>query len=155
MLKTEQRTVGSTAFKVTQLGASAGMQLMVRLTKVLGPVLGELAKGGDSNGATNLMDVRGDALAGALQQLATHLTYEDLEYVCETLGAMTEIEMEGGKWVRLNRAMREIHFAGNYGELFRWLAFALEVNYSSFFGESGVGAALAKATAPPSSSPKT
>lgn len=152
MLKTEERTIGGSAYKVTQLGASAGMQLMVRLTKVLGPVLGELTRG-MGEGETDLMSVRGDALAGALQQLGEKLNYEDLDYVCETLGAFTEVSNGDGKWLRLKRDIREVHFAGNYGDLFRWLGFALEVNYASFFGGSDVGAVLARVTGKASSSP--
>lgn len=141
VIRTEERRLGTTNYKVTQLGASAGMQLLVRLTKVLGPSVGELTKTG---GAANILDARGDAVAGAIAELAKNLTYEDLAHTCDVLGEFTEVGLEGGKWIRLNRDNRELHFAGNYGELMRWLVFALEVNFGSFFGASGLGAVMGK-----------
>jgi hypothetical protein len=143
MIQSQERTIGGTTYKVTQLGASTGLQLLVRLTKVLGPSIGELTK----TGGANILDAKGDAVAGAIAKLAEHLTYEDLAHTCDVLGEFTEI-LNGAKAMKLTREARELHFAGNYGELMRWIVFALEVNFGSFFGASGLGAVLRRDPAP-------
>jgi hypothetical protein len=48
------------------------------------------------------------------------------------LAKTTRIEREPGKWPLLEP---EVDLAGEFSLTFRWLAFALGVNYGSFLGE--------------------
>ncbi len=127
-LRSERRTIGEHEYEVTQLPSSKGRRLLVRLFKVLGPAFGELTAGG----AKNVDEVDSGALARAIQELALRITSDDLEDVVQELARTTRIRM-GDKEPELASVM-ELHFAGRYDELIRWLAFALEVNYGSFFG---------------------
>lgn len=151
MLQTESRTIGSTTYHVRQLGAGDARRLLVRLTKAVGPVLGAVLE--EAAGSSNVpvpKDAKGlAALSGfavsrkgisrALQELSVRLTESDLEFAVKLLGGTTEIETDAGKQVPLTLERQELHFAGRMGEMFRWLAFALEVNYRDFFPVAGTG----------------
>jgi tail assembly chaperone len=139
VLKTEERTIGETRYRISQLGFGRGRATLVRLGHVLGPVVAELvgAAGGLDGGA---------AAAAAVKELAARMTDADLEYFCETFAAATEVQVADGKWVPL-RGVMEVQFAGRYDEMFRWLAACAEVNYSSFF--AGLLTAAARGVPPP------
>jgi hypothetical protein len=68
----------------------------------------------------------------SLARLAARLTANDLKMVIEKLASRTVIEREPGtdKWPKLEP---EVDLAGDYGLMFKWLKFALEVNYGGFF----------------------
>lgn len=148
MLKTASKTIGNHTYTVRQLGASEGRKMLVRLVKILGPVLATLLssapdkskappKLGWSLGSTKVED-----LGKALEVLATRAQEADLEYLCSTLGMATTVGLGGGKEIPLTLEAQELHFAGAYGDMFKWLAFALEHNYSDFFAKPSASAAL-------------
>jgi hypothetical protein len=101
---------------VTQLGFEEGMDLLVLLTKTLGPSLGALAA--DST-----------QIAPALSEFAKQLNNQDLKSVIATSAKSTRINREGDKWPILEP---EVDLAGEYKFMFKWLGFALETNYGSF-----------------------
>jgi hypothetical protein len=115
--------------------------MLVRLTKILGPSVGRLAE------ITN--DKMGEAIAGAIFELSDHLTEEDLDWICEKFGRQTEVELGGKKLEILDLDMQEIHFAGEYGLMIKWLGACLEVNFQDFFDtiRKGMRAAMAFAKA--------
>ena len=120
MRKEKENTIDGRRIKVTQLGFEEGMDLLVLLTKTLGPSLGALAT--DST-----------QIAPALSEFAKQLNNQDLKSVIATLAKSTRINREGDKWPILEP---EVDLAGEYGFMFKWLGFALETNYGSFLGES-------------------
>jgi hypothetical protein len=146
MLKSQSRVIGNHTYKVRQLGASEGRKMLVRLVKVLGPVLAALlratkgqklppAKVEETPEPTAPEATEAPAEA-PLEVFCSRLSEVDLDYLVSTLGPCTEVILPDGRVQALTLDVQEMHFAGSYGEMFKWLGFALEVNYSDFFGKS-------------------
>lgn len=130
-MEIRSKVIGSHTYYVRQLGSSEARKLLVRLTTTLGPVLGAAIPQGVS--FKDLMAIEVD-LGKGLGELASRLREDDLEYVCRVLGAATEVDLGGGKQVPLTLEKQELHFCGGrLSELFKWLQFALEVQFSDFF----------------------
>lgn len=123
-LETKSKTIGRYEYRVTQLGFKRGNATWIRLLKVLGPALGRLLEGGRSLGSL--------AIADSLGSLAANLTEDDLNYFCEVFGESTVVNVSADKQPILIPKLQETHFAGQYGEMLKWLAFCVEVNYSDF-----------------------
>ena len=138
MRKEKESTLDGRRIKVTQLGFEEGMDLLVLLTKTLGPSLGALAA--DST-----------QIAPALSEFAKQLNNQDLKLVIATLAKSTRINREGDKWPILEP---EVDLAGEYGFLFRWLGCALETNYGGFLAVNDLESLLTPKV-PASPSPAT
>jgi hypothetical protein len=121
MIKTEATTIDGKNFKVTQLGYGEGVELLTKLLSIAG----------------SAFERAGDKESFSLGRLAAHLKANDLKMVIEKLAQRTLIEREPGsdKWPKLEP---EVDLAGDYNLMFKWLKFALEVNYGGFFSEGGV-----------------
>jgi hypothetical protein len=100
--------------------------------RILTPTLGAGLKGLPESGqSVGLADLTTGAIGDALIALSDNVSEEDMEYICDTLAACTELD-NVGSWVPL--AADKDHWAGRYLEKFQWLIFALEVNYADFLG---------------------
>jgi hypothetical protein len=87
-------------------------------------------------------------LSRTLTELAARLQEADLEFVVSEFGTTTELDVGGtgeDKRVPLNVQRQELHFAGRYAAMFRWVGFCLEVNYRDFFSASGTSTASGRA----------
>jgi hypothetical protein len=145
VLETKTALIGNTRYHVTQLPSSQARKLLVRLVKMAGPILASLLEDKDLVGGTAPMVERVSALdsktlAAMLRDFADRVSESDLEYLCSTLGGCTQVEGSDGKLGPLDLETQELHFrGGRLSELFRWLGFGLEVQYSDFFdGLKGV-----------------
>ena len=116
MIKTKESTIDGIKFQVTQLGYAEGIELLTKLLSLAGSAF-EKGENKDSF---------------SLARLASKLTASDLKMVIEKLASRTLIERTPGtaEWPKLDP---EVDLAGDYGLLFKWLKFALEVNYGGFF----------------------
>jgi len=116
MIKTKESTIDGINFKVTQLGYADGIELLTKLLALAGAAFEK--------------DESKDSFS--LARLAAKLTANDLKMVIEKLASRTLVERKPGtdEWPKLDP---EIDLAGDYGLLFKWLKFALEVNYGGFF----------------------
>lgn len=146
MLNSEKTTIGGSEYKVTQLPYKPGHKLLLRLYRTLGPALADaLEKVPDLPKEQKVLDVSvaqlAPAVSGAVRGLSESLSEEDFDYTVGVLSEYTEICKGDDRWVPLKQEM-EFHFAGNYGELFQWLWFALKVNYGGFFKGRGSAATL-------------
>ncbi len=121
MLKTKETIIDGKNFKVTQLGYSDGIELLTKLLSIAGMAFDQNA-GKDSF---------------SLGRLAANIKASDLKMMIEKLAPRTLIEREPGsdKWPKLEP---EVDLAGDYNLMFKWLKFALEVNYGGFFSEEGI-----------------
>jgi CYTH domain-containing protein len=148
MLQTKTKTIGNHSYTVRQLGASEGRKMLMRLIKVLGPVLSTLLTGEGGKAKVKGWSFLETPLADigkALLTFSDRISEQDLEYLCATLGMATEVHFPDGKTRPLTLEEQELHFAGRYSDMFRWLGFALEANYSDFFGSSSaLAGALAR-----------
>lgn len=112
MIESKTKTIGNHDYRVTQLGALKGRKVLTRLFKVIGPVVAAAVSGGQN-------------LAHALDGVDE----DTVEYLCDAFAARTEVD-----GVALDKVF-EIHFAGNYAEMVKWLAFCVEFNFASFLDE--------------------
>ncbi len=151
MLEKKQKQIGDTTYEVTQMPSTPARKLLARLIKVGGPALAALADG--YNG--KIADVGGKTIGEAITAFATSLTEDDLEYVVKQSigGGLVAYCTDGTKWPVLTGEVAELHFAGKTHELLRLVGFVLEVNFSGFFGDSGIAGVLGRAKVPPASTP--
>lgn len=126
-IRTENKVIGDSTYRARQLPAGEGRRAFARLVRFLGPALAGLTSGEKDKGA-NL----GATLAG----LASALTPEDVDYFCDTFGAVNDVK-NGDDWPRVS-AVFDIHFAGKYGEMMKWIAWNIELNFGSFFADLGL-----------------
>lgn len=121
-LAPKTQTIGAYTYTVFPLTAIPGRRAFVRLAKALGPALGVAAtvKEGDETGMVN-----------AFARLMGALSEDDVDYFCDLFAQSTTVRM--GKDEPKLFDIFDIHFAGRYMEMFRWLAFCVGVNYGDFF----------------------
>ena len=127
---TVERQLGEHVYKVTLLGAKAGRAMSVRLLKLLGPALSSflegLAVGKDGEQALAL------GAAEAMRALVKQLTAEDCASIMDELAKATVVVLDAEREPQLDRIFDD-HFAGRYDQMLQWFAFALEVNFRSYF----------------------
>lgn len=117
--------IGATTYAVTPVGAGIGLQVAARLAHLIAPMLAA-GGGGDPK------EVGARVLRDFLQSPAL---FDHVKFLCDSFALGTVIQGQGGAPVQLSTCF-DVHFAGDYGALLEWLAFALEVNMSSFFAVS-------------------
>lgn len=124
----EDKQIGAYTYKVTQLDAIQGIEVLTRFVNIVGPALASA----DTKDAAL-------ALAKAFGDLSTKLTAEDVKYFVGKFSKLTTVsggDLKAGHEPQLDTIFAA-HFAGRYLDLFKWLAFCFEVNFRSFFTESG------------------
>jgi hypothetical protein len=135
MQDTREKRIGPYVYKVTQLDAEEGIVMGMQLLRMIGPTAAGMIEG--TVGAKS--DGVGSIAAGAAQalrelsQLANPSEY--LEYM-KKLSHHTTVVIDKNTEPRLDDIFKE-HFAGHYDWVRQWFAFALEVNFTSFFGGAG------------------
>ncbi len=136
MRETKRKQIGERGYTyhVAQFGARQGGRVLVRLLKMLGGAAGE-AMQNDSDGFD--MATIGRLVSG----LASGLEEADYDWLVGTFIPATAVS--GGTYQ--NKAIQldtegvfDLHFAGSYGEMGKWLLFAIEVNFGNFLGENGI-----------------
>jgi hypothetical protein len=131
MIKTESRQIGNSIYEVRMLGASKGREVITYLIKNAGPVVGALVE--EANLSRKTIDTKD--LSRALQELGGRLGKDDLTMLCRTFGECTQVGTDQGGMIPLTLDKQELHFAGEYMEMMKWLGFCLELNFSDFLGE--------------------
>ncbi len=114
MREEKSRKIGNHEYVVRQLPATKAQRLFVRLTKIVGPAIAEMA-GGKAG------------LKGAALFIFGQLNEADVEDITKQMAAMSEVDNKP-----LDKVF-EVHFTGKHAELWQWLTFALEVQYQDFF----------------------
>jgi hypothetical protein len=121
MRKEKESTINGIKFKVTQLGFADGIELLTMLGRIIGPAISDPHK--VSSPAAMIGDIIG------------RLSFPEISILTEKMAKSTRIEREPGRWPMLEP---EVDLAGSYDLTFRWLKFALEVNYVDFFVAGGL-----------------
>jgi hypothetical protein len=145
MLASKSLLIGSHTYHVTELPSGQARDLLVKLVKVFGPVLAGMLEDGKlipegTEGApaealvNRVSKVDSKTLSKMLLAFSDRVSAADFKYLCQVLGDSTQVEIEAGAQVPLDLEYQELHFkGGRLSHLFRWLAFALEVQYADFF----------------------
>ena len=162
-IETQEKVIGNHTFRVTQLPASKARKLLTRLFKVAGPSMAKAVEGlgtilekklkqpsakgkKEGEGITiNLADLDLSKLSDAVALLAKNVFEEDFEYVVAVLLEGDRISYsEEGKWPVLDLQASDAVFAGKLDQMFMLIGFALEVNFSGFFGGSGLASVISR-----------
>jgi hypothetical protein len=147
VLKSEKKTINGSVYQVTTLPYGVGKRVLLRLCKVCGPTVAKAFAAAPDLRDKDLGDLQvaavTPALAAAVEQLVMDLDEDSFDMISDALAGATVI-LEGDKQIELSQ-VREVRFAGNYGEMLQWLAFALKVNFFNFSG--GLGQKMAAALA--------
>jgi hypothetical protein len=134
-------TIGGYRYKVRQLGATDGLEVLTDLSKLLLPSLGAII-GGGKTAVSSLMnaEVDGAAFGDAAEHIAKNLTTNSVRDIVAKFAEVTDIYGPGfGDQGAPMDAHFEDHFAGRYSELLQWLRFALDLNFGSFLQGLGMG----------------
>ena len=140
----------SRRFRVKQMKVKDGHRVLEKLTRILSPVLGEIApalpEDADDTAAAA-------AISAALEALPKHLEAGDLQWIVDHLRKVCETESDEGAWVPITESFWDDIFAGEYAAEARLIGAFLKHNFGSFFsgGAGGVGL-LARLLKTPSSS---
>jgi hypothetical protein len=111
MRQTQQTTIGTTVYHVTQMGGLAGRRAFNRFMKLAGPL-------------QNLSDEKARNLA-----FMTGLSDEDMDYFCDTFAALTRVQTADMPGPVELKPIFDLHFAGKYTTMMQWLSFCFQVNF--------------------------
>lgn len=136
----QTKEIGGVTYQVTPVPFGVGRVALVRLLKIVSPVLSEAFKQSSNQAMA----------AGVLSVLPSSLSDDDISYYAKLFGPYSEF-MNGSEWIKLTDAQQDLHFAGKYYEFLEWLLFAISVNYAPFFSgilKGGAGGGLLRTMAP-------
>ena len=143
-----QKCIDGHTYVVRMLDPLTANDLLVDVSKVIGPALGavgsSLLGSGDSKKALGeLLDglkegetpadgsALGDGVERAIVGLVDRLEKHKLREVIGILANVTAVEMSKGS-PELS-SIFDVHFRGRIKAMYQWLAFALRVQYQDFF----------------------
>lgn len=136
MLKSETKDIDGLTFEVTQLSGFKALKMFRKLGSALGPALGELAQGfGEKVDIDAPLEMRRmlPALGAAIPKLFSNVSEADLESITRGLLETTLVlNPENGKTSQLLPQF-DVLMQGKVGTVFKLLAFAIQVNFGSFF----------------------
>ncbi len=146
-ISTQQCVIDGVPCVVAQLPGMEGLRIWTTLVKLLGPSVAVLGKGiGDGIkdikeideisellGKEIDMDKVFSSISEALVLAGDNLSEDIVEQLVLRILACTKVDNK-----EVNSTSFNIMFSGNYGRLFKILAFTLKVNYASFLGDRGL-----------------
>lgn len=124
-IEVREKAIGSSNYMVTQMTARRALRVKAKLFKLLGPALGKML---------SAKEEFGDHLAKVAKLIIENLDERDFENLI--LEMMQGVRTNG---IEITPEIFDMEFAGNLGSLYQLLWFILEVNYQSFFDQSGIG----------------
>lgn len=144
MIETKERIIGGSKYQVTQMTARRALRMQAKLLKLFGASLAHilLPSAGEEENIKGATFSKSEAI-NALKDLACEIDESTFEKLVVEL--LSGVRKEG---IELNEGVIDLEFAGELNTLFQVIWFVLEVNFSFFFGEGGIGS-LAKESTPP------
>ena len=129
MYQTIEKTINGSTYSVTQLPARRALKLKARLLKVFGPSLAQMVFTRENESPLDQENV-----VKAITLLVNQL--DDATFERLTVEILQGVRKGG---MELTESLIDSEFAGDLGTLFLVLGFVMEVNYGSFFAQSGIG----------------
>ena len=126
-MKIESTTINGYEYTVQAVSARVGVRMQARLAQALAPAMASLPTDG--------FEVTPESIA----RLIAPVLQDDklsgtLDYLIDSLQANTTVkDLSTGNTLPLERVF-DVRFSDDYEALYMWLAFALKVSMSSFFG---------------------
>jgi hypothetical protein len=138
MRTSHEKTIDEVTITIRQLPAMKSMKFFREVVGCFGPSLMSIA--GDST--------EEDAISGAIEQLMMNLTDDKLQKMVDTLFLDALVELDGKPRNLVgHNGVFDLVFQGKVFTIFKFLWFALEVNYEDFFeGSTGIKAQLESLT---------
>jgi len=138
MIETKTREIGGSEYEVTQFPAMEALRIKTRLAKMILPSIGEISQGGADQ------EINYEAISHAIAAFADNLNEKEFTELVTRLLKNTSAD---GKPMYHNGQLLDSTFdeafAGNLMNLYKVLAFVLEVNYPDFFAAaSSIGSLI-------------
>jgi len=142
-MATQQKIIDGKSCVVVQYPGMEGLKIWTNLVKLLGPsiaLLGKSLGGGDVKDIqiSEIMDREVDmgnlfaSISEALVLASDKIDENIMEQLILRILSSTKIDNQ-----EINSNSFNLMFCGNYGLLFKLVAFVLKVNYESFLGDRG------------------
>lgn len=142
------KKIGGVEYIATQFPPRKSLKVLTRLTRVIGQPLMKLMNSVDGEKGILDQDVSKLDIGGAISALGNALGDDDLYEI-----AVEVCECVTADGVQLIGDKLDVHFTGKLDDMFKVVAFAVEVNYQNFLGDLVAKAGnLAPATNDPSTS---
>lgn len=148
MIDTKTKTIDGHEIMVVQFPGRRALQFKTRLIKLLGPAIAQMFTNKDALESVKGMDL--SILSAAIEKLSLQL--DEVEFVKFVLDLLQCTRLDGKE---ITESVFDNEFAGDLSLMYKILWFTLEVNYGSFFGESGIGKILSKVPQSPTKETKT
>lgn len=127
----QKKVINEKTYEVFMLSATAGLDTFLDLARIAGPAVGIFLKGAGLKDLKSVGDLDLDKID--FEKMAIHLfKAEEKETITTIVAKLVEKTFVDGKPLA---PIYDMHFQGKIGELFKWLAFAMEVNFGDFFGD--------------------
>ena len=133
MIETREKEINGSVYCVTQMPARRALRMKAKLLKQFGTALAEIFLPSKDTPIEGAGFSKKEAI-NALQALSCELDERAFELLVMEL--LSGVRKNG---VELTEAIVDMEFAGDLSTLFKVVWFVLEVNFASFFGESGIG----------------
>jgi hypothetical protein len=136
----QTKEIGGYSYTVSMLDPLTASDLLIDISKVVGPSLGAAAGAAGGDGSD---DDKPDPemLDRAISGLFQRIEKTELRRIINLLSTVTQVRI-GDKTPFLETILAE-HFRGQVGKMYEWLGFALKVQLGDFF--SSVVPAIADA----------
>lgn len=135
-VKMHSLSFAGATFALNNLDADRGTEVLAQLAAVIGDPLGDVVAEAMKHGT--MKEVPKDIVAKAVGMLLARLHTGGAKQIIRVL-------LDG-----LMRDQKPVdfaqYFAGNYKELFRLVAWALEINFRDFFNGEGLAAVIGNST---------
>ena len=140
MQRTKDFELDGMQYKSTQYGATKGIKLLTKLSKLFAKPIAVLSVGGGLD-AKLTPDLIGSALDGVL----TELNEDEFDLLIKRVLETTQTQ-NNDTWVPITGNYFDVHFAGKYGHMFKLLKEVLGFQYNDFL--SGITSLQEKLVAP-------
>ncbi len=137
MIETKTKQIDERSVSVTQFPARKGLKIKLRLLKMVAPGLASAT--GILQGGLEV-DFDSKVLAYAVGQLVDSMGNDaTVDFIVKELMQGTRLDDK-----EITDSLFDMEFAGDYGLLYKIIAFILEVNYGSFFENLNIGSLTSK-----------
>ncbi len=139
----QSKTIGGHDFTVYLLPWEQANDVLIEIADVIAPALAQLAAEPDSLDTLLESKLDGPEVAKVIAAAVQKLTRERMRFVTQTLMSVTHCD---GKELK---AISNAVFRGELTLMYKWLAFAIQVNYADFLSAlQSTAAGVGKATDP-------
>lgn len=130
----DQRTIGSRTFIVTACNTDDGCRLFFKLIKICGPAMSRFLRALDIGDEVALEQLSVGVAADALDEVIRGLDEVTFKDFYATFAKNTQLITDEGGQLPLLKVGPAV-FSADYGTMVKWMAFAMQVNFSSFLSD--------------------